>query len=79
MGVWNVYFSPVMQTGLNAMQVALRVLAAITERRPAEPGDLAGLREYAPDANDLAPDELACEVIQRALKHRAALRSLGPD
>jgi hypothetical protein len=63
-----------MQAGLDAMKVALRVLTALTERRDPAAEDLADLRTYAPDANRLAPDELACEVIQRSIKARAAAR-----
>ncbi len=66
-----------MQNSLQAMKVALRVLTAVTERTPADEADLAELRRYAPDAANLPPDELACEVIQRALKARAMARGVG--
>jgi hypothetical protein len=64
-----------MQQSLTAMNLALRVLSAFTERRQADPQDLATLRELAPDAADMPADELACEVIQRAIRHRAEVRS----
>jgi hypothetical protein len=63
-----------MQQSLEAMQLALRVLTALTEKRYPDPEDLAHLRQLAPDAAAKKPDELACEVIQNALKHRAAVR-----
>jgi hypothetical protein len=55
-----------MHAGLEVMKVALRVLTALTHRMTPLPADLDALRQYAPDANDLAAGELACEVIQRA-------------
>jgi hypothetical protein len=66
-----------MQAGLDAMKVALRVLTALTERKDPTAEDLSDLRMFAPDANRLAPDELACEVIQRSIKARAMAREAG--
>ena len=68
-----------MQNSLDALKVALRVLSACTERRQADPSDLDNLRQYAPDSEKLPPDELACEVIQRALKARAIARGTYPS
>jgi hypothetical protein len=60
-----------MQMGFAAMQLALRVLNALIEKRYPDPEDVAQLRQLAPDAATKPTDELACEVIQNALKHRA--------
>ncbi len=65
-----------MQYSLDAMQTALRVLTAITERRAPDPADLAHLRELAgPGHEQTDPDELACDVIQKATKHREKARA----
>ena len=50
------------------MKIALRVLGAITEYRKPEETDVQALRSYAPLLKRRAPDELACEVVQQALK-----------
>lgn len=63
-----------MQQSLEAMQLALRVLTAVTEKRHPDPEDVAKLRQLAPHAAAKTPDELACEVIQNALRHRAGIR-----
>lgn len=64
-----------MQLSLDAMQTALRVLNALAERQPPEQRDLDHLRDLAvPEERTLPYDELACAVIQRALKHRAEVR-----
>jgi hypothetical protein len=60
-----------MQNSLEAMEAALRVLTALTANKPANEGDMTELRKYAPDAPSLPQDELACEVIQRAIRFRA--------
>jgi hypothetical protein len=68
-----------MQESLEAMKVALRVLSALTEKRPPDPADIEELRRYAPLANG-SLDELACDVIQEAVKHREHARSqLKPE
>ena len=65
-----------MQQSLEAMRLALRVLAALTEKRDPDPQDVAELRKLLPDApQEFGMDELACDVIQRAIKHRAAVRA----
>ena len=56
------------------MQLALRVLTALTEKRYPDPDDVAKLRELAPGARAKTADELACEVIHKALKQRAEVR-----
>jgi hypothetical protein len=66
--------SPV-QYSLQAMEVALRVLTALTEKRNPHPADVNRLRTIVDGSSrDLPLDELACEVIQRALRHRAEAR-----
>jgi len=65
-----------MQAGLDAMKTALRVLTAITEKRQPDPADITLLRNYAgPQPQDIALDEFACTIIQRALKRRAEIRA----
>jgi hypothetical protein len=62
-----------MQSSLDVMKIALRVLTDINSRRDPDPKDVQALRDYAPGApaeNDL----LACEVIQKALANRAKAR-----
>ena len=56
------------------MQTALRVLSALTEKRPAAESDVAALRKYADDGKDEPLDELACDVIRRAIERREAVR-----
>ena len=61
-----------MDNSRSAMETALRILGALTRRQMPDPSDVASLRTYANvDGRDL--DVVACEVIQRALRHRAAL------
>ena len=57
------------------MEVALRVLQAITRRHSPEPADIAELRRLAPLLIDGPLDEMACDVIEQALKRRARLRN----
>jgi hypothetical protein len=67
-----------MQDSLDAMKLALRVLTALTEHRYPELDEVAALRALAgPKLQSMPLDELACEVIQAALKHRAAARGAG--
>jgi hypothetical protein len=63
-----------MKTGLDVMKAALRVLSSITEKQAPDSRDLQALRAYAPEAAGFADDELAREMIQRALRARASLR-----
>ena len=54
--------------------VALRVLAAINDKhRPAVP-DVALLRTYYPDQQELDLDEMACLVIQEVLERNNRAR-----
>ncbi len=67
-----------MQDSLDAMQTTLRVLTAITERRAPDPADMTRLRELAgPGHAQTEPDELACAVIQIAVKHREQVRRMN--
>jgi len=59
---------------IEVMKVALRVLTAITEKSGPLPSDVRSLLEFAPDLTRLPPDELACEVIQRAMKRQVHLQ-----
>jgi hypothetical protein len=64
-----------MERIVEPMKVALRVLSAISEGRVPSSADIAQLRAYVPDSAAAAADEVACEVIQQALKSRAAARA----
>ena len=65
-----------MQKSLDAMQLALRVLTALTDNQHPDADEVAALRELSgPKLQGMPLDELACEVIQKALKHRAAARA----
>jgi hypothetical protein len=64
-----------MQDGVAAMTIGLRVLMAVTDRQLPAPEDMRELRRLAPLFADMPPDELACEVIQSALKNRAQARA----
>ena len=65
-----------MEYSLDAMQTALRVLRALTSKRCPEPCDVEVLRKHDGAAN-AELDELACDVTQKALKHRARVREVG--
>jgi hypothetical protein len=63
-----------MPYSLDVMELALRVLTAITQKHNPNPEDVERLRrEVARDKADLPIDELACEVIQHALEQEADL------
>ncbi|MCU1337773.1 MAG: hypothetical protein JWO19_3354 [Bryobacterales bacterium] len=55
--------------------VAVRVLTAINNKQHPEERDVFLLRAYCPDQRDLAPDELACAVIQEAMERRQEARN----
>lgn len=65
-----------MQQSLNIMKVSLRVLAAVNEKQPPDVEDIQTLREYLGRQGHSNPDELACEVIQKALLERAKAREV---
>jgi hypothetical protein len=57
------------RVALPILELGLRVLTAITERRDPSPDDLAQLRKLVPDSTDDEPvDELACRVIEKAVR-----------
>ena len=62
-----------------AMRTALRVLGAIVEGHPPNPSDVESLHKFAPLLADGPSDELACDVIQQAMKRRAQLRRAAGD
>jgi hypothetical protein len=65
-----------MQKSLEAMETALRVLAAVNAKRHPDPADIDALRAYAGPLRDgIGVDEFACEVIQQALRRRAIARA----
>ena len=55
----------------SAMQVALRVLKALTEDRLPDPTDIRRLRNIVPSRGDLPAAELACRVIHHVIEQRA--------
>ena len=57
------------------MQTALRVLGAVADHRRPDPAEVDELRRLAPLLANAEVDELACEVIQQAVKHRTELRA----
>ena len=61
-----------MPYNLAAMKTGLRVLAAISDDLNPAPSDVEELLQFAPECSTLPIDELACLVVQRALKKRAA-------
>jgi hypothetical protein len=63
------------QESIEALKTALRVLTAISERTNPEPADIETLKSYAPLLADAPDDELACDVIQQAIRRRADVRS----
>jgi hypothetical protein len=67
------------QNSLEQMKVALRVLTAIRERVHPDPADVEILRKSIgnPELAQKPPDELACDVIQMALKIRAERRKVA--
>jgi hypothetical protein len=66
-----------MERSLHAMKIAARVLLAIGEHRPPDEADVEELRTLDPLMSDMPVDELACDVIQQALKRKEELRILG--
>jgi len=65
-----------MELSLDAMEIALRVLKAVNERRSPEQADIDGLCALGGSPLSTTPvDEMACDVIRKALIRRAAIRS----
>jgi hypothetical protein len=63
--------------GAEILETALRVITAISEREHPDPDDVAALKAYAPQSADLPIEELVCDVINDAIRHRPALRKSG--
>lgn len=63
-----------MKEHLEIMKVSLRVLNALNESVPPDEADLEILREYLGNDGPSDPDELACEVIRKALWVRSRIR-----
>ena len=57
------------------MNVSMRALAAMNAKEPPHPADLEALRGYLGRPGPSNPDELACDVIQKALFERAKARA----
>jgi len=60
-----------MEPYLESLTLALRVLAAISERRQPAAADADALEILAPDLAGAPLDELACAFVHRSLKYRA--------
>lgn len=64
-----------MQRSLQAMQTALRILSALTEKREPDATDVSELERYiGPKPNAVDLDEWVCNAITKAIKHRTAAR-----
>jgi hypothetical protein len=66
-----------MQRSVQEIQVALRVLSALTYREIPHPQDLEELHRIISAANYDSLDEMACAVIEQALEHRRRVRDAG--
>jgi hypothetical protein len=66
-----------MDLSIEAMKIALRVLMALSEHQHPDKADVKALKSYAPLLADGPLDELACDVVQQALKRRAEARAKG--
>jgi len=65
-----------MEIATEALKTALRVLTATSHRTEPDPADVQELKRLAPLLADAASlDEMACDVIQQALKRRAEVRA----
>lgn len=68
-----------MKKRLAAIEVALRVLtAAVYNQRP-DPSDVQALYEYAEQPKGLEIDQLACAVIEEAIKQNSEARAKAAD
>jgi hypothetical protein len=64
----------VKKESIEIMKVALRILTSITDKSGPRRSDVDALLAFAPDLTKLPPDELACEVVQRAMKRQVHLQ-----
>ena len=58
------------------IEVALRVLCAISHRRLPDPNDERKLKQLLPDSPECATDEMACEIVNRSLEAIGAANSM---
>jgi len=58
----------------DALDTALRVLSALNVKADPNPVDVTKLRSLCPSLSGAALDELACDVIQQALRSRRQTR-----
>jgi hypothetical protein len=58
-----------MRAGIDAIKTGTRVLTALTEKRP-DAADIQALRQFDEFTNGRDLDELACKVIQKAVRRR---------
>jgi hypothetical protein len=65
-----------MKQAAETLEIALRVLMAITDRHYPEPDDVAALERLAPWSGPMPLDELACELIQGAVQRQFPRRRL---
>jgi len=66
-----------MRASLEVIKTATRVLSALTDKKSPYPADVRALREYDGSAKERDLDELACDVIQKALQRRAQVRAMA--
>lgn len=66
-----------MRYSVDVMQAAVRVLRALTEKTAPDSSDVAMLKDFDRSGNGRDLDELACDVIQKAVKRREQLRRAG--
>ena len=68
-----------MQRGVQEIQVALRVLSALTYRETPDQQDVEELHRTLSAGNYDSLDEMACAVIEQALEHRRRVRDAGQN
>jgi hypothetical protein len=62
-----------MRESIEHIERAARVLTSLVQNRHPDPDDVAELRHLAPEAAGKTIDEIICDVIRNALKHRNAV------
>lgn len=58
-----------------ALEIGVRVLAAVVGRSALDPADVVELRRFAPELEHLPVDQLACEVINRCVAYSKMVAS----
>jgi hypothetical protein len=66
-----------MRQSVEAMNVALRVLGAITAGCQPDWGDIQELHRLAPSNGDMPLDQVACLVVEKYLKHYRIKREIA--